>query len=366
MLFAFAALVYAAPAPSITVWEGRVSTLAGVQADESPMFATELAHALGAAGTLSRGGWSARWVGYESAAVGDALRSVQSVDLGLAIRHPLAPGTVAAVQVGTPTGWTTNSLVARVAPARGPFWLDARGGAALHTEPSGHAWGATSSVLGEFRLNPRARIGVALDGQTWFDIQAPPLAGNAYAYGGWTPSPTTSLTVIGGVTAAAVNEAANPAWIGLPTAGASDGWGRLRVSWSPAEAVWLVADGGGRVRFAGESAWQVWALGGVEVRFSGLHVARVSDAPVTAVFTVRAPDAARVGVAGEFNRWMPVPMQRARDGTWQVEIELPPGTYEYVYLVDGVATVPPEARARVDDGLGGENGLLVVVRGAAH
>jgi 1,4-alpha-glucan branching enzyme len=42
-------------------------------------------------------------------------------------------------------------------------------------------------------------------------------------------------------------------------------------------------------------------------------------------------------VAGEFNGWdtQSLPMKKQREGNWKAEIKVPPGRYEYKYLVDG-------------------------------
>lgn len=57
-----------------------------------------------------------------------------------------------------------------------------------------------------------------------------------------------------------------------------------------------------------------------------------------ALFEYYAPHARRVHVAGTFNDWNPQasPLKREPDGKWKVGLALPPGRYEYRYLVDGV------------------------------
>ena len=49
------------------------------------------------------------------------------------------------------------------------------------------------------------------------------------------------------------------------------------------------------------------------------------------------PEAKRVCVAGSFNDWQPDAgaMQPQADGLWIIALELPPGTYEYRFVVDG-------------------------------
>jgi hypothetical protein len=80
-------------------------------------------------------------------------------------------------------------------------------------------------------------------------------------------------------------------------------------------------------------------------------------------FRIRAPGAERVAVAGDFNDWDPAsaPLRRAEDGWWETRIALDPGRYEYVYVIDGKWTTPPEAKITVNDGFGGRNGIIEVL-----
>jgi hypothetical protein len=82
-------------------------------------------------------------------------------------------------------------------------------------------------------------------------------------------------------------------------------------------------------------------------------------AKVTFVFY--APEAGSVAVVGSFNDWDPgaYPMTRDADGNWTVRVDLPPGQYEYQFVVDGSRFVPdPNATEQRDDGLGGSNAVL--------
>jgi hypothetical protein len=54
------------------------------------------------------------------------------------------------------------------------------------------------------------------------------------------------------------------------------------------------------------------------------------------LFIVPAPDAESVTVLGNFNGWTATPLSDPDgDGIWTATLELPPGRYEYAYLVDG-------------------------------
>jgi hypothetical protein len=83
----------------------------------------------------------------------------------------------------------------------------------------------------------------------------------------------------------------------------------------------------------------------------------------TIILRVRAVGAEKVTVAGTFNGWNPetAPLLSIGDGWWEIHMKLEPGLYEYVYVVDGVWTTPPEAAVTVSDGFGGYNGILEIL-----
>lgn len=87
--------------------------------------------------------------------------------------------------------------------------------------------------------------------------------------------------------------------------------------------------------------------------------AQVPMIPVT--FTFYAPRARSVSVVSTFNDWDPqrTPMKRGKDGTWSVQISLPQGCYEYMFLVDGARyETDPNALELRQDGMGNENAVL--------
>jgi 1,4-alpha-glucan branching enzyme len=53
-------------------------------------------------------------------------------------------------------------------------------------------------------------------------------------------------------------------------------------------------------------------------------------------FSLFAPEAKGVFLAGEFNHWdiRSMPMKRGKDGNWKVQTSLPPGRYEYKFVAD--------------------------------
>jgi 1,4-alpha-glucan branching enzyme len=58
---------------------------------------------------------------------------------------------------------------------------------------------------------------------------------------------------------------------------------------------------------------------------------------VSTPFSYHALRAGSVYLAGTFNGWNPnaTPLTRRADGTWAVMLDLPPGRYEYKFVIDG-------------------------------
>jgi hypothetical protein len=87
--------------------------------------------------------------------------------------------------------------------------------------------------------------------------------------------------------------------------------------------------------------------------------------PVT--FVLAAPDAREVAVIGSFNGWNAAGWTMRRDaatGLWTLAAALPPGSHEYVFLIDGATSVPDaSAPFSADDGFGSRNSVLLVKGG---
>ncbi len=80
-------------------------------------------------------------------------------------------------------------------------------------------------------------------------------------------------------------------------------------------------------------------------------------------FTLDAPGASEVYVTGEFPGWpsegKPLTRDEA-DGVWKAVLDVPPGEYEYHFVVDGLWIRDPSNRDYTRDEFGQENSLLVV------
>ena len=111
----------------------------------------------------------------------------------------------------------------------------------------------------------------------------------------------------------------------------------------------------------GALAVEVEALGLLaEAELTGLD-----EIPREVVVRFRDPGASDVRIAGDFNGWVPDKGVRSliesEDGTrvWTKILELPPGQYEYRYVVDGEWREDPE---NAEDQAGGQARSVLVVR----
>ena len=80
-------------------------------------------------------------------------------------------------------------------------------------------------------------------------------------------------------------------------------------------------------------------------------------------FTLEHSGAQVVYLCGDFNEWSPTGLRmirRSGNGLWEKRLALPPGRYEYKYLVDGVWTTDPKARQEVANAFGSTNSVLEV------
>ncbi len=78
------------------------------------------------------------------------------------------------------------------------------------------------------------------------------------------------------------------------------------------------------------------------------------------VFQIAAPGADEVYLAGNFNGWEPAarPLKEGRDGVWKTTLTLPPGVYEYRFVVDGEWLDDPRCSEKAPNSMGSENCLL--------
>jgi hypothetical protein len=98
---------------------------------------------------------------------------------------------------------------------------------------------------------------------------------------------------------------------------------------------------------------------------SAKNKAKQSDTgcgPQCVCLRLTRPDAQQICIAGSFNDWHPsvTPMIRLSDGKWAKELALPPGRYEYRFVVDGEWVDDPAATELIPNPFGTPNAVLVV------
>jgi len=82
---------------------------------------------------------------------------------------------------------------------------------------------------------------------------------------------------------------------------------------------------------------------------------RVKAKKVT--FSLEAPEAAHVYLAGDFNGWNTAshPLKKDKTGVWKVSVNLVPGIYEYLFFVEGGWQGDPQATECVANPFGAYN-----------
>jgi len=85
---------------------------------------------------------------------------------------------------------------------------------------------------------------------------------------------------------------------------------------------------------------------------------------VEVTFTISGINANQIAVAGDFNSWNTGANQLEDpdgDGIWTGKMQLEPGRYEYMLVVDdGKWVTDPNAKVYADDGFGSKNAVLFI------
>ena len=87
---------------------------------------------------------------------------------------------------------------------------------------------------------------------------------------------------------------------------------------------------------------------------------RAALVPVMCAYT--DPLASAVSVAGSFNEWSPevAALTQVAPERWQLELPLPRGRHEYLFVVDGKWVADPLARESCPNPHGGVNAVIQV------
>lgn len=81
-----------------------------------------------------------------------------------------------------------------------------------------------------------------------------------------------------------------------------------------------------------------------------------------ATFSLEAPNAGEVAVGGDFNNWNAEahPMTKDKSGVWKKTVMLPPGRFEYKFLVDEQWRNDPKNKETCPNCFGTQNNILVI------
>lgn len=79
-------------------------------------------------------------------------------------------------------------------------------------------------------------------------------------------------------------------------------------------------------------------------------------------FSLHAPEAQEVSVAGTFNDWNPEghSLKKDKKGMWKTALTLLPGTYEYRFVVNGEWQEDPACQDRCLNAFGTYNSVLTL------
>lgn len=80
-------------------------------------------------------------------------------------------------------------------------------------------------------------------------------------------------------------------------------------------------------------------------------------------FSIKAPGAKKVAIAGSFNQWdagSNILSGPDDEGIWTIVLPLAEGRYEYLFLIDGTKWVLDPEVPFEDDGFGGKNSVVLL------
>lgn len=89
---------------------------------------------------------------------------------------------------------------------------------------------------------------------------------------------------------------------------------------------------------------------------------RIIDAKIEQTFVLNAGAAQSVELVGDFTGWQehPIPLELKADGNWEATVDLAPGEYHYLFLVDGEWCDDPACALQMPNPYGGWNSVRQV------
>lgn len=149
----------------------------------------------------------------------------------------------------------------------------------------------------------------------------------------------------------------------LPAASPRPSGGPLRALSAAARWLWAPRPFAVTLRPAfGVAAAAILAALAFEGIQRGAAPGAPAPAPVFVQFRLASADAHRVSLVGDFTGWQAQhELHELAPGVWSVVIPLPPGVYDYAFVVDGGAWRLDPLAPRVGDGFGGANSRVTVL-----
>ena len=96
-------------------------------------------------------------------------------------------------------------------------------------------------------------------------------------------------------------------------------------------------------------------------RGKGLTMYQVGRTKGTVAFKVKTNGkTASVAVAGDWNNWKPVAMKKQKDGSFAVTLDIPPGRYEYKFILDGNWVHDPDVAGVASNIFGSLNSIAYI------
>ncbi|MBD3263949.1 MAG: glycoside hydrolase [Candidatus Omnitrophica bacterium] len=79
-------------------------------------------------------------------------------------------------------------------------------------------------------------------------------------------------------------------------------------------------------------------------------------------FTLNAPEAREVKLAGDFNNWDPIAtsLRKGRGKLWAKDMVLKPGRYEYKFVIDGEWLPDPDNKNVTSNSFGSHNSVVEI------
>jgi len=89
-------------------------------------------------------------------------------------------------------------------------------------------------------------------------------------------------------------------------------------------------------------------------------MAKCSMLPKSVEFRLYAPNAKKVILTGDFNKWSTKtsPAKKDSRGNWTVKKSLKPGKYQYKFYVDGNWADDPNCASRITNNFGTQNCVI--------